>query len=77
MNCTDCSDKVCRKQQNSGNIVSFDKSETNNQNKDISNCEIVKVSAQLFEHRRAGALLCIEEISEFTKSMNYKKIGLA
>ena len=77
MNCTECNDKICRKQQNSCNKESFDKTETISQYQDISNCEIVKASAQLVDNGRAGTLSRIDEISEFAKTMNYKKIGLA
>jgi len=77
MNCTDCNDKTCRKQQTSCDKVSFDKDEIINQYQNISNCEIIKASAQLVDNGRAGTLSRIEEISEFAKTMNYKKIGLA
>jgi len=77
MNCTDCNDKVCRKQQNSCGRESFNKEEIIHQYQDISNSEIVQASAQLVDDGRAGTLSRIEEILEFAKTMNYKKIGLA
>jgi len=77
MDCIDCIDKVCRKQQESCERESFDKTATIEQYQDNSNCEIIKAAAQLVDGGRAGKLSRIEEIIEFSKTMNYKKIGLA
>jgi uncharacterized metal-binding protein len=77
MNCTDCTDKVCRKNQDSCNRESFNRIETIEQYHDSSNCEIIKAAATLVDNGRAGTLSRIDEISEFAKSMNYKTIGLA
>ncbi len=77
MNCIECSDKICRKQQSSCEQESFGKTETITQYLDKSNCEIIKAAAQLVDGGRAGTLSRIEEIIEFSKTMNYNKIGLA
>ncbi len=77
MNCIDCNDKICRKQQNSCERESFDKTETIEQYQESSNCEIIKAAAHLVDNGKAGKLSRFQEIIEFSKSMNYKKIGLA
>ena len=77
MNCTTCSDKVCRKQQTSCERESFVKTEIIDQYQEVSVSEIVKAAAELVDSGRAGTLSRIEEIIEFSKRMNYQKIGLA
>jgi len=61
MDCIDCKDKICRKQQNSSTKESFDKIETINQYQNISSCEIVKTSAHLVGNDRVGTLSCSDE----------------
>ncbi len=77
MTCTSCDDKVCRKQQNSCTLESFNKSELIEQYRNSSNSEIVKAAAELVDSGRAGTLSRIEEIVEFAKLMNYQKLGIA
>lgn len=77
MNCSDCSDKICIKQQESCNKESFIKPELIDEYQDISNHEIVTAAAQLVDNGRAGTLSRFDETIEFAKIMNYKKIGLA
>jgi len=77
MDCIDCNDKICRKQPNSCEKESFDKKETISKYLDSSNCEIIKAAAKLVDNGKAGKLSRLQEIIEFSKTMNYKKIGLA
>ncbi len=77
MNCTTCDDKVCRKQQSSCNREIFDKTEVISEYQEVSNSEIVKAAAELVDSGRAGTLSRIQEIIEFSKLMNYQKIGIA
>ncbi|NVO02654.1 MAG: DUF1847 domain-containing protein [Bacteroidetes bacterium] len=77
MDCINCNDKICRKQHKSCNLESFDKGEIISQYQEHSNDEIVKAAAKLVDDGRAGTLSRIQEIIEFSKTMNYKKLGLA
>jgi uncharacterized metal-binding protein len=77
MNCTDCQDKVCRKEQSSCNQESFDKESVIHQYREAGNSEIVKSAAELVDHGRAGTLSRVEEIIEYAFTMNLKKLGLA
>lgn len=77
MNCTSCEDKICRKQQDSCGRESFDKSEVINEYHEPVNSEIVVAAAELVDDGRAGTLSRIEEIVEFARLMNYKRLGLA
>ena len=77
MNCTTCNDKVCLKHQTSCDRESFDKVEVIGQYQEDPNSEIVKAAAGLVDSGRAGTLSRMEEIVEFAKSLNHKKLGLA
>ncbi len=77
MNCTTCEDKVCRKQQTSCEREFFDKTEVIIEYQEVSNSSIVKAAAELVDSGRAGTLSRIQEIIEFSKLMNYQKIGIA
>ena len=77
MNCTTCSDKVCRKSQSSCEKEIFKKSEVINNYQNPKNSEIVKAAAELVDGGRAGTLSRIEEIIEYAKLMKYQKIGIA
>ena len=77
MNCTTCEDKICRKQQTSCNLESFDKAEVIDEYQDVSNSEIIRAAAELVDSGRAGTLSRMEEIIEYAKLMKYQKIGLA
>jgi len=77
MDCVNCNDKICRKQQNSCKQENFEKTETIDKYQNTDNKKIVEAAAQLVDNGRAGKLSRFEEIIEFSKSMNYKRIGLA
>jgi uncharacterized metal-binding protein len=77
MNCTTCSDKVCRKSQTSCEREVFEKTEVIGQYQEQNTSEIVKAAAELVDAGRAGTLSRMEEIIEYAKLMNYQKIGLA
>jgi uncharacterized metal-binding protein len=77
MNCTSCDDRICRKQQDSCERESFDKSEVIADYHEPVNSKIVKAAAELVDDGRAGTLSRMEEIVEFARLMNYKKLGLA
>jgi uncharacterized metal-binding protein len=77
MNCTTCTDKICRKQQASCSRESFDKTLVIGKYQDVSVSEIVKNAAELVDYGRAGTLSRMEEIAEFAQAMGYKKLGLA
>jgi len=65
------------KQQMSCERESFNKEETINQYLEIRNSKIVEAASELVDNGKAGTLSRIEEIIEFSKTMNYKNIGLA
>jgi len=77
MNCTTCSDKVCRKSQTSCEQEIFEKSEIIANYQSPQNSEIVRAAAELVDGGRAGTLSRIEEIIEYAKLMKYQKIGIA
>lgn len=74
MDCTRCKNKVCRLGETC-KVVSFD-----TQTATIAyhhEQKIIQAAAQLVDNGRAGTLSRLEEMIEFSKLMNYKKIGLA
>lgn len=77
MDCLDCTDKVCRKQQRSCNKENINKNETLIQYRDKTTPEVVEAAANLVDNGRAGRLSRIQEIIEFASNMRYKRIGLA
>jgi len=77
MNCTTCSDKVCRKNQTSCEREVFEKTEVIGQYQEQNTSEIVKAAAELVDAGRAGTLSRMEEIIEYAKLMKYQKIGIA
>jgi uncharacterized metal-binding protein len=77
MNCTDCTDKICRKEPRSCAMEPLIKHEAIKLYQNTSNAKIVDAAAQLVDNGRAGKLSRTEEIVEFARTMNYKKIGLA
>lgn len=77
MNCTTCSDKVCRKSQTSCEQEIFEKSEIIANYQSPKNSEIVRTAAELVDGGRAGTLSRMEEIIEYAKLMKYQKIGIA
>lgn len=77
MNCTTCTDKMCRKSQTSCEQEIFEKSEVIGLYQDQNTREIVKAAAELVDAGRAGTLSRVEEIIEYAKLMKYHKIGIA
>lgn len=77
MNCTTCTDKVCRKQQESCNREDFQKTEVLEQYADPEISHLVASAANLVDNGRAGTLSRLDEIIEYSHAMNYKSIGLA
>lgn len=77
MNCTTCTDKMCRKSQTSCEQEIFEKSEVIGLYQNQNTREIVKAAAELVDAGRAGTLSRVEEIIEYAKLMKYHKIGIA
>ena len=77
MNCTQCDEKVCRKQQSSCRRENFGKAEVMDEYKNPANTAVVAAAAFLVDSGRAGTLSRMEEIVEFARLMKYKKLGLA
>lgn len=74
MDCTRCNNRKCREGEQCA-AVSFD---TNQVIKAYHNEQnIVQAAAQLVDFGRAGTLSRIQELVEFSKSMNFQTIGLA
>jgi uncharacterized metal-binding protein len=76
MNCISCRAKSCRKNVSCG-IESFDPEQTLSAYHRDDHQQVVQKSAQLVDGGRAGTLSRIEELIEFSKSMGYKRVGLA
>lgn len=76
MDCTKCSSKNCR------SIISckaekFDRDELMAIYHIEDNQKIIQAAASLVDHGRAGTLSRLQETIEFSKGMNFKKIGIA
>lgn len=76
MNCLSCRAKSCRTNASCG-IESFDPEQTRASYHESEHQHIVQQAAQLVDGGRAGTLSRIEELIEFSKSMGYRKVGLA
>lgn len=76
MNCVNCNSKSCRKTV-SCNVQKTDGIAVLEQYHKADNQKIVQAAASLVDDGRAGELSRLEEIIEFAKTMNYKKLGLA
>lgn len=76
MNCISCNIKSCR-QTVSCNAQQFDNASLLAEYHQHDNQEMVQAAAQLVDNGRAGSLSRIDEIIEFSKQMNFTKIGLA
>lgn len=75
MDCTNCTyDKKCRNSETCS-ATSFDRDEVIQKYADES--VIVQAAAELVDFGRAGTLSRLQEIVEFSKKMNYRRIGLA
>ena len=77
MNCLKCPVKSCRKDLESCNAQSFESDTVLNEYHEDETQKIVQAAAQLVDGGRAGTLSKIDEVVEFCKLMDYKKIGLA
>lgn len=76
MNCTRCNSKSCRTGI-SCSSEKFDIEEISNEFHDPANQKIVQAAARLVDNGRAGTLSRLDEIIEFIKLMQYKRVGLA
>lgn len=76
MNCTRCNSKSCRAGVACGN-EKFDIETVMDQFHTPSNQKIVQAAAHLVDNGRAGTLSRLEEIIEFSKHMQYQRVGLA
>ncbi|HNW54543.1 MAG TPA: DUF1847 domain-containing protein, partial [Bacteroidales bacterium] len=77
MNCTTCSDKVCRKSQESCARESFEKAGIIDGYHAQNTSAIVQAAARLVDNGKAGTLSRVQEVIEFARLMNYQKIGIA
>lgn len=76
MDCTKCNTKNCRTTQ-SCHAQKFDAENLIETYHSPSNQKIVQAAALLVDNGRAGTLSRLQEIIEFSKSMDFKRIGLA
>ncbi len=76
MDCTKCNSKNCRLTK-SCNAQKFDDHELLETYHLPNNQKIVQAAAMLVDNGRAGTLSRLQEIIEFSKSMDFKRIGLA
>jgi len=76
MDCTKCNTKVCRT-TGSCNAEKFDSEDLISTYHLQDNQKIVQAAAILVDNGRAGTLSRLQEIIEFSKSMNFQSIGLA
>ncbi len=76
MDCTKCRTKNCRT-TDSCKAQKFDTEELMSTYHLHNNQKIVQAAAILVDNGRAGTLSRLQEIVEFSKKMNFKKIGIA
>jgi len=76
MDCTNCKSKICKVNESCG-AEKFDSNSIINEYKLIENQQIVQAAAELVDNNKAGTLSRLQEIIEFSKSMNYKHLGIA
>lgn len=76
MDCACCTPKHCR-DTNSCGAEKFDKDNVVAEYQSELNKKIIKAAANLVDDGKAGQLSRLQEIIEFIKAMNYKKVGLA
>lgn len=76
MDCTKCNSKVCR-DTNSCHNQKFDDRVLMLKYHLPDNQKIIQASAKLVDNGRAGTLSRLQEIIEFSKSMNFQRIGIA
>jgi uncharacterized metal-binding protein len=76
MNCTQCNTKSCRATE-SCNAQKFDEKALMETYHLPDNQKIIQAAAALVDQGRAGTLSRLQEIIEFSKEMNFKRLGLA
>lgn len=76
MNCLNCRTKICQSAVSCG-AEKFDMTSTMTAYHADENQTVIQAAAGLVDDGRAGTLSRIEEIIEFSKTMGYRKIGLA
>lgn len=76
MDCTSCPSRICR-QNIDCNKHDLNPNNIQEQYLDPKNQPLVQAAAQLVDHGRAGTLGRIDELIEFSRIMNYQKVGLA
>ncbi len=76
MDCIKCNTKSCRTTE-SCHAQKFDVDELIQTYHLPENMKIVQAAAHLVDNGRAGTLSRLQEVIEFSKSMNFKRIGIA
>jgi len=76
VDCTRCKTKDCRTNKSCQN-EKFDTNDLITEYHLPDNQKIVQAAAMLVDNGRAGTLNRLQEIIEFSKSMNFQRIGLA
>ncbi len=76
MNCTKCTTKSCRSTE-SCNAQNFDAEALMSAYHLPENQKIIQAAALLVDKGRAGTLSRLQEVIEFSKSMNFHRIGIA
>lgn len=77
MDCTRCNIKSCRTSATRCAATKLDIDSIKNSYYEPQNQAIVQAAAQLVDNGRAGTLGRLEELAEYSKLMNYSRIGLA
>jgi len=76
MDCTKCNTKICRTTK-SCNSQRFDSEDLMITYHLPNNQKIIQAAAALVDNGRAGTLSRLQEVIEFSKKMNFQRIGIA
>lgn len=76
MDCVNCTPKTCRQSESCG-VEKFEKAELLDIYNNPENQKIISAAASLVDNGKAGKLSRLQELIEFIKKMDYKKVGLA
>ncbi len=76
MDCTKCNTKSCRTTE-SCNATKFDAEALMATYHLPNNQKIIQAAAELVDNGKAGTLSRLQEVIEFSKSMNFNRIGIA
>jgi uncharacterized metal-binding protein len=76
MDCIQCNTKKCRTTEPC-HAQKFDAKELIHSYHLPENMKIIQSAAQLVDNGRAGTLSRLQEVIEFSKSMNFRRIGIA